>query len=203
MFLNRRMVAMAPDSHLTRLADEDLLTLVERQDADAFEALYDRHAQVAYSLAFRLVGSRTEAEDLVQESMLAIWRGAASYSPARGSVRTWLLSIVHNRGIDLIRRAGAATRRQEALEQIERVRPPENDTAALGVGRAISADVRAALADLPDDQVQVLKLAYYGGYTHTEISEMLDVPLGTIKSRMRLGLERLRGALGSMEGVEQ
>jgi RNA polymerase sigma-70 factor (ECF subfamily) len=146
---------------VSRLADEDLIVLVGRGDPAAFEVLYDRHARVAFSLAFRLMGDRESAEDLVQDAYLAIWRGSASYAPARGSVRNWLLAIVHNRGIDRLRTGAAMSRRQE--------------------------------------QGAVLNLAYFGGFTHQEIAEMLELPLGTVKSRMRLGLQRLRRGLGEVE----
>jgi RNA polymerase sigma-70 factor (ECF subfamily) len=181
---------------LTRLADEDLLTLVDRGDADAFEVLYERHSRVAFSLAFRLLGDRPSAEDLVQDAFLAVWRGAASYSSTRGSVRNWLLSILHNRGVDRLRTLAAMTRRQEALEQVELRRPDEPDAASQGIGRVLAGSVREELSSLPGEQFEVLKLAYYGGFTHQEIAEMLDVPLGTVKSRMRLGLDRLRRGLG-------
>ena len=114
---------------LARLADEDLLTLVERGDAEAFEVVYDRHSRVAYSLAFRLLGDRQSAEDLVQDAFLAVWRGAGGYTPARGSVRNWMLSIVHNRGVDRLRTLAAMSRRQDALEQVELRRPDEPDAA--------------------------------------------------------------------------
>lgn len=192
---------MTPDPELTRLADEDLLTLVERDDADAFEVIYDRHSRVAYSLAFRLLGDRQAAEDLVQDAMLAVWRGASGYQPGRGSVRTWLLAILHNRGVDRLRTLGAISRRQEALEQVELRRPDEPDAAALGIGRALAGSLRRELVSLPAEQSAVLRLAYYGGFTHHEIAAMLDVPLGTVKSRMRLGLERLRRGLGAAEEV--
>jgi len=195
------MTAETPPSELQRLADEDLLTLVERGDAEAFEVVYDRHSRVAFSLAFRLLGDRQTAEDLVQDAFLALWRGAEGYSASRGSVRNWLLSILHNRGVDRLRTLGAMSRRQEALEQVELRRPDEPDAATLGIGRAMAGSVREELATLPVEQHEVLKLAYYGGFTHHEISEMLDLPLGTVKSRMRLGLERLRRGLGASEGV--
>lgn len=184
---------------LTRLADEDLLTLVERGDAEAFEVLYDRHSRVAFSLAFRLLGDRQSAEDLVQDSFLAVWRGAGSFASSRGSVRNWLLSILHNRGVDRLRTLGAMSRRQDALEQVELRRPDEPDAAALGIERALAGTVRDELGTLPSEQHEVLKLAYYGGFTHHEIAEMLKLPLGTVKSRMRLGLERLRRGLGAAE----
>ncbi len=186
-------------SELARLADEDLLTLVERGDADAFEVVYDRHSRVAFSLAFRLLGDRQAAEDLVQDAFLSVWRGAAGYSPSRGSVRNWLLSILHNRGVDRLRTLGAMARRQDALEQVELRRPDEPDAAALGIERALAGTIRQELGSLPVEQHEVLKLAYYGGFTHHEIAEMLSLPLGTVKSRMRLGLERLRRGLGAAE----
>jgi RNA polymerase sigma-70 factor (ECF subfamily) len=195
------MAADPAPQDLARLADEDLLTLVERRHADAFEVLYDRHSRVAYSLAFRLLGDRQSAEDLVQDAFLAMWRGASRYSAGRGSVRNWLLSILHNRGVDRLRTLGAMARRQEALEQVESRRPGQPDAASLGIGRALAGSVREELAALPDEQHEVLKLAYYGGFTHHEISEMLDLPLGTVKSRMRLGLERLRRGLGAAEAT--
>ncbi|HSI29824.1 MAG TPA: sigma-70 family RNA polymerase sigma factor [Miltoncostaeaceae bacterium] len=190
------MAADRLPAELTRLADEDLLTLVERGDADAFEVIYERHSRVAFSLAFRLLGDRPSAEDLVQDAFLAVWRGAGSYSSTRGSVRNWLLSILHNRGVDRLRTLAAMTRRQEALEQVELRRPDEPDAAALGIGQALAGTVREELSTLPGEQFEVLKLAYYGGFTHQEIAEMLELPLGTVKSRMRLGLDRLRRGLG-------
>ncbi|WP_217915453.1 sigma-70 family RNA polymerase sigma factor [Miltoncostaea marina] len=183
------------------LADEDLLALAGRRDAEAFELLYDRHARVAFSLAFRLLGDRSAAEDLVQDAFLALWRGADRYTPARGSVRTWLLAMVHHRGVDRLRSLGAIARRQEALQQAELRRDDAPDAAALGIGRAIAGSLRDELAALPRDQHEVLRLAYYGGFTHHEISEMLQLPLGTVKSRMRLGLERLRRGLGAAEAA--
>ena len=190
------MAADRLPAELTRLADEDLLTLVERGDADAFEVIYERHSRVAFSLAFRLLGDRPSAEDLVQDAFLAVWRGAGSYSSTRGSVLNWLLSILHNRGVDRLRTLAAMTRRQEALEQVELRRPDEPDAAALGIGQALAGTVREELSTLPGEQFEVLKLAYYGGFTHQEIAEMLELPLGTVKSRMRLGLDRLRRGLG-------
>jgi RNA polymerase sigma-70 factor (ECF subfamily) len=180
---------------LSRLADEDLLGMVEAGHERAFEVLYDRHARIAYSLGYRLLGDAAAAEDLVQDAFLAIWRGSARYSSSRGSVRTWLLAILHNRGIDRLRSVAATARRQEALEQIAIGVVP--DIAEAAAGRAEARAVRAALTTLPEEQLEVLKLAYYGGFTHQEISQMLEVPLGTVKSRMRLGLDRVRRALDS------
>ena len=186
-------------SGLTLLADEDLLALVEGGDADAFEVVYDRHSRVAFSLAFRLLGDRQAAEDLVQDAFLSVWRGAGGYAPSRGSVRNWLLSILHNRGVDRLRTLGAMARRQDALEQVELRRPDEPDASTLGIERALAGIIRQELGSLPAEQHEVLKLAYYGGFTHHEIAEMLGLPLGTVKSRMRLGLERLRRGLGAAQ----
>lgn len=196
------MVAISRNPDPGVLADEDLLVRVDGGDAEAFEVIYDRHSRVAFSLAFRLMGERQAAEDLVQDAFLAAWRNAAAYSPTRGSVRNWLLSIVHNRGIDRLRTIQAQSRRQEALEQIERRRPPADDAAIEGVGRVMADSVREHLGALPREQVEVLTLAYYGGFTHQEIAQMLDLPLGTVKGRMRLGLERLRRGMG-MEAVAE
>jgi RNA polymerase sigma-70 factor, ECF subfamily len=168
-------------------------------DSGAFEVMYDRHSRVAYSLAFRLVGDRTAAEDLVQDAFLAVWRGSSGYSMGLGSVRTWVLSIVHHRGVDRLRTSSAMTRRQEALEQVARIEPVAPDAADEAVDRALAGSVRTELGELPDDQQRVLRLAYFGGFTHPEIAEMLDLPLGTVKSRMRLGLDRMRRGLTGPE----
>jgi len=180
----------------SRLADEDLLALIEGGDERAFAALYDRHARVAYSLAYRLLGSREAAEDLVQDTFMAVWRAPSTYSAGRGSVRTWLLAILHNRGVDRLRSAAAMSRRQEALEHQALAERPAPDLAEVAAARAEADEVRGALRDLPAEQQQVLGLAYYGGFTHQEISGMLELPLGTVKSRMHLGLTRIRRSLG-------
>lgn len=165
---------------------------VARGDERSFEVLYDRHGKVAWSLAFRLLGDREAAEDLVQEAFLAVWNGAAGYSQAKGSVRTWVLSILHHRAVDRLRKGAASRRRQEALEQVAMIEPAAPDAAEVALARFEATEVRSALADVPGDQLEVLRLAYYGGYTHHEIAGMLSLPLGTVKSRMRLGLERVR-----------
>lgn len=196
------MSANPPSTALAMMADEDLLSRVDAGDPGAFEVIYERHSRVAFSLAYRLLGDRHAAEDLVQDAFLSAWRNAKAYAPTRGSVRTWLLSILHNRGIDRLRTTSAMTRRQEALEQMELQRPPAPDAAAEGVERVLADTVRKELGTLPQEQVEVLTLAYYGGFTHQEISEMLQVPLGTVKSRMRLGLDRLRRGVGFREAVQ-
>ena len=173
------------------LADEDLMSLVGEGDAGAFAGLYDRHGRAAYSLAYRMLGERQAAEDLVQEAFLDVWRAAESFRASRGSVRTWVLSIVHNRGIDQLRSAASRRRVRERVEaNAPRSQPSE---AFAEAWRNSQRDqVRQALNVLPQEQLQVLELAYFSAYTHTEISELLGLPLGTVKGRMRLGLKKVK-----------
>jgi RNA polymerase sigma-70 factor (ECF subfamily) len=178
------------------LADEDLMPLVRDGDARAFEVLFDRHGGPAFSLAYRMCGSRARAEDIVQEAFLSVWRAGARYDQSRGSVRSWILSAVHNRAIDTFRReAVRPTRPLDESGVIERLAAPElTDVEA---ERRVDGDhVRGALRELPDDQRQVIELSYYGGFTHQQIAEMLSLPPGTVKGRMRLGLGKMRIALG-------
>lgn len=186
------MVGRRSGEDRSRLADEDLVVRVARSDERSFEVLYDRHGKIAWSLAFRLLGEREAVEDLVQEAFLAVWNGAAGYTQAKGSVRTWILSILHHRAVDRLRQTSASRRRQEALEQVAMIEPAAPDAAEVALARVAATEIRSALADVPGDQLEVLRLAYYGGYTHHEIAGMLSLPLGTVKSRMRLGLERVR-----------
>jgi RNA polymerase sigma-70 factor, ECF subfamily len=182
---------------LRSLADEDLMQLVRRGQADAFELVYERHSQAAFSLAYRMAGSRGVAEDVVQEAFLAIWRSGARYERARGSVRTWVLGIVHHRAIDALRRSLVHERRRASDEGLHETLETGERTDVEAARHEEAATVRAALGRLPADQSQVIELAYFGGFTHTEIAEMLQTPVGTIKGRMRLGLEKMRHALGT------
>ena len=172
------------------LADEDLLSLVGQGDAEAFTILYDRYGRAAFFLAYRLMGERQAAEDLVQDAFLKLWRSATSYRPERSSVRTWLLSIVRNRGIDQLRAHASRRRTQDRIEALApRSQPSE---AFAETWRNSQRDrVRDALNTLPPEQLKVLELTYFSGYTHVQVSELLDVPLGTIKGRMRLGLKKM------------
>jgi RNA polymerase sigma-70 factor (ECF subfamily) len=178
------------------LADEDLVPLMARGDARAFEAIYERHSGAAYSLAYRMVGTRASAEDVTQEAFMNLWRSGAHYDRRRGSVRTWVLGIVHHRAIDALRRASVHSRRRSddetAAERLEAPERVEEDVAR----RDEAAAVRAAIDHLPADQVKVIELAYFGGFTHVEIADMLDTPVGTVKGRMRLGLKKLHESLG-------
>jgi RNA polymerase sigma-70 factor (ECF subfamily) len=190
------MASPAPASaDLRALADEDLMQLIRRGDARAFEVIYERHSSAAFSLAYRMTGARGLAEDVAQDAFLSIWRSGARYERARGSVRTWVLGIVHHRAIDALRRSFVHDRRRASDEGIEERFEADVRTDAEVARRQEADAVRAALQTLPGEQVQVIELAYFGGFTHTEIAEMLQMPVGTVKGRMRLGLEKLRNAL--------
>jgi RNA polymerase sigma-70 factor, ECF subfamily len=178
------------------LADEDVMQLVRRGDAGAFEVIYERHSGAAFSLAYRMMGTRAGAEDVTQEAFLSMWRSGARYDRGRGSVRTWMLGIVHHRAIDALRRATVHDRRRAGDEGIEERFEARERTDVEAARREEAAAVRTALASLPPDQVQVLELAYFGGFTHTEIADILDAPVGTVKGRMRLGLKKMRAQLG-------
>ena len=184
---------------LRTLADEDLMQLMRGGDPRAFEAVYERHSGAAFSLAYRMVGRGNVAEDVVQEAFLSIWRSGARYERTRGSVRTWVLGIVHHRAIDQLRRASVHDKRRasdEGLEErLESGERTDNEVAR----REEAASIRSAMTTLPDDQSHVIELAYFGGFTHTEIAEILGAPVGTVKGRMRLGLEKLRNQLRMLE----
>jgi RNA polymerase sigma-70 factor, ECF subfamily len=182
-----------------RLADEELMPLVGEKDPEAFEVLYDRHGGVAYSLAYRIVGEKAAAEDVTQEAFISIWRSGAHFDRTRGSVRSWMLSIVRNRAIDALRsRAGKAPKLTLDDDAILEQRPAEGFTDHEAMRRETATKVRSALGELPGEQSKVIELAYFGGFSHSEISRILGVPLGTVKGRMRLGLEKIR--VGLAEG---
>jgi RNA polymerase sigma-70 factor, ECF subfamily len=181
---------------LRSLADEDVMQLVRRGDARAFEIVYERHSAAAFSLAYRMMGTRSGAEDVTQDAFLSLWRSGARYDRARGSVRTWVLGIVHHRAIDALRRATVHDKRRAGDEGIEERFEASERTDVEAARREEAGTVRDALSTLPADQCQVIELAYFGGFTHTEIAEMLEAPVGTIKGRMRLGLKKMRAQLG-------
>jgi len=184
------MVKGRRQQHLL-LADEDLLSFGGQGDSEAFTILYDRYGRAAFSLAYRVMGECQAAEDLVQDAFLKLWRSATSYRPERSSVRTWVLSIVRNRGIDQL---CAQTSRRRTQDRIEAFVPRSQPSGAFAeTWRTSQRDrVRDALNTLPPGQLKVLELAYFSGYTHAQVSELLDVTLGTIKGRMRLGLKKMR-----------
>ena len=181
---------------LSLLADEDVMQLVRRGDAHAFEVIYERHSPAAFSLAYRMMGTRSGAEDVTQDAFLSMWRSGARYDRARGSVRTWVLGIVHHRAIDALRRATVQDQRRAGDEGIEERFEARERTDVEAARREEAGTVRSALRSLPSDQSQVIELAYFGGFTHTEIADMLGAPVGTVKGRMRLGLKKMRTQLG-------
>jgi RNA polymerase sigma-70 factor, ECF subfamily len=184
-----------------RLADEDLMGLVREGDARAFEVVFDRHADAAFSLAYRMCGSTARAEDVVQEAFLSLWRTGVRYDPVRGSVRSWVLTAVRNRAIDALRR-DVTTVSGDVLDEgiTDRLRSSQ-ETVAEVERRDDARRIRSALDELPADQRRVIELAYFGGFSHSQIAEILHLPAGTVKGRMRLGLAKLRLLLGDVAGV--
>ena len=181
------------------LSDEALVALVARGDEGALAELYDRVGRVAYGIALRILRDERLAEDAVQEGFLAVWRSAATFRAERAKASTWVVTLVHRRVVDIGRREGR--RRAGPLEPGEGHETPDpagsaEDEAWLGFERE---RVLRALAGLPDTQREALELAYYGGYSQSELAETLGVPLGTIKSRMFAGLARLRELLDETE----
>lgn len=187
--------AVTRPTSLEQLADEELMHLVQQGEAAAFELIYDRHGGASFSLAYRMVGNRPAAEDIVQEAFLSIWRSRVRYQSERGSVRTWVLGIVHHRAIDGLRRNLVHERRRASAEGIEERHEAPELTDVEAVRRDEAREVRAALDTLPREQCHVIELAYFGGFTHTQIAAMLETPVGTVKGRMRLGLDKMRREL--------
>jgi RNA polymerase sigma factor (sigma-70 family) len=181
-----------PRRDLAHLSDEAVVALTARSDEIALAELYDRFGRAAFGLAFRVIRDEALAEDAVQEAFLAVWRGASRFIPERAKASTWIMTLVHRRAVDLVRRE--ERRRADPL--------PEYETEAGGPSAADSAWLRLerervqdALRQLPDQQREAIELAYYGGFTQSELAERLGEPLGTIKSRMFTGLARLRELL--------
>jgi RNA polymerase sigma factor (sigma-70 family) len=177
------------------LSDEALVALVARGDENALGELYDRVSRIAYGLALRVLRDERLAEDAVQEGFLAVWRSAAGFRAERAKASTWILTLVHRRAVDLVRRE--ERRRAEPLgdEAVAALTDPGASTEEAAWLRFERERVQAALGQLPDVQREAIELAYYGGYSQSELAERLGVPLGTIKSRMFAGLSRLRELL--------
>ena len=191
--LNRSPVRqrIGPDRDLAHLSDEALVALLARGDDGALAELYDRFGAVAYGLALRVVRDAALAEDAVQEAFLTVWRTASRFVAGRAKARTWILTLVHRRAVDLVRRE--QTRRTEPLkEQPESGGRTADEEAWLRLERT---RVQEALKRLPDQQREAIELAYYGGLTQSELADRLGEPLGTVKSRMFTGLSRLRELL--------
>lgn len=191
------MKFMAKNRQYANLADEDLMSLMEGGDEEAFAALYDRHSRAAYSLAYKMTGEKQAAEDLAQDAFLKVWGSAGSFRAERGSVRTWVLSIVHNRGIDQLRSLASRRRMQEKVEA-EAPRSQPSEAFAESWRNSRGDKVRQTMSTLPE-QLEILELAYFSGYTHVEIAYMPDLPLGTVKGRMRLGLKKIKDLFDSRD----
>jgi RNA polymerase sigma-70 factor, ECF subfamily len=180
-----------------RLADEELMPLVGAKDPEAFEVLFDRHGGAAYSLAYRIVGEPAAAEDVTQEAFISLWRAGARFDPTRGSsFRAWLLSIVRNRAIDALRAGSSkAPKLNFDDEAILEQREAEERTDEEAIRHETAQEIRGVLGELPGEQSTVIELAYFGGFSQSEIAQMLGLPLGTVKGRMRLGLRKIRSEL--------
>jgi RNA polymerase sigma-70 factor, ECF subfamily len=177
------------------LDDEGLLAAVARGDQTAFAELYDRFIGHVYGVVRRVVRDPAQSEEVAQEILVEVWRTATRFDPSRGSARTWILTIAHRRAIDRVRSEQAARDRLQKVAQRDHQRDFDEVSERVEV-RLEQEQVRAALGTLTDLQREAVELAYYQGYTYREVSELLDTPLGTIKTRMRDGLIRLRDALG-------
>jgi RNA polymerase sigma-70 factor (ECF subfamily) len=180
--------------------DRELLQRIAKSDTEAYRALFDRYAPTALALALRLVRHRPLAEESVQEAFFEVWRGADRYEEARGSVRAWIMTLVHNRAVDALRRELAQRRRADDATAYD---PPVDDPAA-DIAEALDipkerARVRAALDTLPDEQRQVLELMYFDGLSQTQVADQMTIPLGTVKSRAVLAMRKLRTQLTEVE----
>ncbi len=186
------------------LEDAVLVGRICGGDQDALAVLYQRHGPACYRLARQVTASVTLAEDAVQEAFVGLWKAPGSYAGGRGSVRAWLLGLTHHKAVDLVRREIAEQRRQgaQAAQQVVSS-PPREDPASLAWEQMQAAEVRAALAELPPAQRQALTLAYFGGYTQSQIAELTGAPLGTVKTRMLSAMRRLRLRLAPLAGQPQ
>ncbi len=171
------------------------MALIGDSEASALEVIFNRHGDAAFSLAYRMCGRQTMAEDIVQEAFISLWRHGGRYDRARGSVRSWVLSVVHHRAVDAFRHDAVRSSRDVSDDGVaERLSDPRLTDSEVA-HREEAHQIRIALGELPQDQRRVIELAYFGGFTHTQIAAMLAVPVGTVKGRMRLGLTKLRIAL--------
>ncbi|HEY8018873.1 MAG TPA: sigma-70 family RNA polymerase sigma factor [Actinomycetota bacterium] len=187
---------------LSDARDRELLARLRGGDEDAFRGLFDRYAPTAKALALRVVRQAHLAEEIVQEAFMAVWKNPDGYDGDRGSVRSWLMGTVHHRAVDLVRREEAYRRRAEdAIPEAYEEAADHADEVVEAIGRPEERRiVRAALAELPEEQRRVLEMMYFDGRSQTQIAEATGLPLGTVKSRALLGMRRMRGAL---EGIER
>ena len=180
--------------------DDALVTRIRSGERDALGLLYDRHIDSAYALAHRILGTREAAEDVVHETFLAVWQKIGHYEPTRGRVRAWILAAVRNRAIDRLRTRRVSIDPDQA-DELALLRTTANPTLDEVVGRLSRDRLRDAIAELPDDQREVIDLAYFRGHTYRDIASIIGVPLGTSNGRMRRALSRLRHALIDTEAA--
>ncbi len=178
-----------------RVADARLAERIRSGEADALGDLYDRYASTALATALRVVGGREEAEDVVHDGFVAVWRKIDRFDAERGSLRAWLMTVVRNRAIDRVRARRVSIDIDDADER-SLLRTGPNPTWEAALGRASAAELRDAMAELPDEQRRAVELAYFEGYTYREVAQITEVPPGTANGRLRLALGTLRLALG-------
>ena len=189
-------------SLLERRTDADLMGLLQRGHAEALRPLHARHDGVAFALAYRIVGDSATAEEVVQDAFLTLWRECLRYEAERGTVRSWVLGIVHHRAIDTLRRKQRFERR-EAVGDIHESQPGHDFTQFEVARRELVRQTWAELGSLPSEQQEVIKLAFLGELTSGEIAETLGLPLGTVKGRLRLGLQKLRKSVDTRARLEE
>jgi len=205
LLLERSDARTSPEASVTadlsEARDRELVQRIGRGDQDAFKGLFGRYAPSAMALARRVARQPSLAEEIVQEAFLAVWRNPSGYDQQRGSVRAWLMGMVHHRAVDAVRREESQRRRvEESMVSDPVVSPDPADDVADQIDLPEERKaVRAALDGLPEEQRQVIELMYFGGLSQTAISEQLSLPLGTVKSRTLLGMRRLRSAIGGWE----
>lgn len=187
----QRSTRISPDDGPPEPSDETLLARIAGRDLTALDLLYERHGRATFSVAYGILGAADAAEDVVQDAFLTVWRRASTFDPQRGNARTWLLTVARHRAID-VARSRAARPRGVPLEDAGVLAAPDGDPAAEALRRIEAVTVRRALDTLPGGQRQVVELAFFSGLSYPEIAERIGIPLGTVKSRVRLALERLR-----------
>ena len=200
------MNVSSSDSDYAELGDEELMQRLHHRDKRAFEAIFDRYGDLVYSTALRVLRDAHLAEDVSQEIFVRLWRKPQSYVAERGRFLTWLISVTRNRAVDEVRSRGRRQRHETASPEEQERELPASDSIDPALNAQLSEQagiVRAALAKLPPEQREIIELAYFGGLTQQEISERLDQPLGTVKTRIRLGMQKLRAALAPQLRSEQ
>ena len=201
-----RKARLAPDMQTARGSgpepdDAALVEEITRGQTSALEALYQRYGVVCYRLARQITANHALAEDAVQDAFVAVWRFPGSYTRGRGSVRSWLLGMTHHKAVDQVRRESAEQRRANHRASEAATDPaPDNDPASIAWSEIQAAEIRSALTELPEAQRQALTLAYFGGYTQSQIAELTGVPLGTVKTRTLAAMRKLRLRLSPLAG---